>query len=532
MLSKLVLVFCQLILTISCTLISTPNGDILGYSSNKTDIYLGIRYGQIPARWTAAQLTQPWNGTYNATGLGAICHQYGPFQLPGPSNENEDCLFLNIWVPKPTTTTANVLLPVRVWLHGGGYTAGRSDDYDSENLAYLSQSIIVTLNYRLGIFGFFPLPTVVDRNLGWLDQQLALKWIQANIESFGGDKTNVLLFGESAGGGSSIAHLIIESSRPLYSSIILESAGPYRLPICVEKEKVNWQFLQQSFPECQSNLTCYQNLDASVFYPKFSMHWISLWPCVGEQSQLLEQPLTLLRKGQFNRQANILAGFNANEGQSPTFIFNGNNMTITSDRYFDLAEQYEVPSELTHRYDPTTTDKNYFNAVSWLLGDYYLNCPIIYVLNHTAAYSSASIYAYRFLHPTINWAFTPLNFNATHLSEIPFVFQNQFALTQLTPEEIKLSSTMIELFTQFHKSKQPWSTFQPNQTMILFDLEKISFQNGFDETLIERCSHVLKYIDPTDCHGFSTQTECLSIANCQWINEHCEPSSSFSFLSK
>ena len=109
--------------------------------------------------------------------------------MPQPLPESEDCLFLNIWVPK----TNNSLLPVRVWFHGGGYTAGYSNDYDGENLADLSQSIIVTINYRLGIFGFFPLPDLSTRNLGWIDQQLALQWIQENIPSFGGDNKNVML---------------------------------------------------------------------------------------------------------------------------------------------------------------------------------------------------------------------------------------------------------------------------------------------------------------------------------------------------
>ena len=194
---------------IQSVIISTPNGNILGVSSNNTDIYLGIRYGEIATRWLEAGLPGPWNDTLNATEFGSICYQYGPFKQPQPTmTESENCLYLNIWVPKSTNSS----LPVRVWLHGGGYAAGASNDYDGENLAYFSQSIIVTLNYRWGLFGFFPLPDIPIRNVGLLDQQLVLRWIQENIPSFGGDPTNVMLFGESAGGGSVLAHFIMEST--------------------------------------------------------------------------------------------------------------------------------------------------------------------------------------------------------------------------------------------------------------------------------------------------------------------------------
>ena len=500
--------------------ISTPNGDILGFSTDNTNIYLGIRYGEIATRWLEATLPRPWNDTLNATEYGPICHQYGPFKQLQPMTESEDCLFLNIWVPK----TSDSSIPVRVWLHGGGYTAGYSNDYDGENLAHLSQSIIVTINYRLGLFGFFPLPNLTIRNVGLLDQQLALRWVQENIVAFGGDKTNVMLFGESAGGGSVVAHFIMESSWSLYSSIILESAGPFHMADCQECEKTNLELLETAFPECQSNLTCFQQLNASRFYQELTMNWITLWPCIGQQSQLTEQTMTLIRKGSFNRRANILGGFNAKEGQSVTLIFNQFNQTISSTRYYDLAQQYQIPSELIIRYDPTTTDKDYFNAFAWLLSDYYCNCPTFYLFNHLASITSSSIYVYYFIHPTENWAFTPFNLNATHLTEIAYVFHNQFALTNLTSDEKDLSLKIIDYFTSFHLSEQPWTSYKNNQTIQILDIgnDTMKTQFGFDRQLIEKCSYVLKYLDSDDCHAYLTQQQCLNISHCQWFGDHCD----------
>jgi para-nitrobenzyl esterase len=513
----------SIIFSVQAVITQTRNGDILGVSSNLTDSYLGIRYGNIPARWLPAILTKSWNDTLNATAFGAICYQYGPFQQPKPMVESEDCLFLNIWVPK----TNNSSLPVRVWFHGGGYTAGFSDDYDGENLAHLSQSIIVTINYRLGLFGFFPLANLTPYNLGWIDQQLALQWVQENIPSFGGDPTNVMLFGQSAGGGSVIVHLIMESSWPLYSSAVLESAGPFRLANCKENEQINIQLLEKAFPECQSSLTCFQQLNASRFYQVLTMNWITLWPCIGEQSQLPEQPITLIRQGFYNKQAKILGGFNSNEGQSTTFIFNQNNVSMSSTRYRDLAEQYQVPLELINRYDPTTTDKNYFNAFTWLIGDYLCNCPTFYFFNHL---SSSSIYVYFFIHPSENWAFTPLNFNATHLTEIAYVFHSNFGFTQFTPAEANLSLKIIDYFTSFHRSEQPWPSYKINQSIIILDIgdDPMKIQFNFDRQLIERCSFVLKYLDADDCHAYLTEQECLNITHCQWIDNHCDEMSTSS----
>ncbi|CAF2868894.1 unnamed protein product [Rotaria sp. Silwood2] len=521
------LIFTACIFAIQCVVTQTPSGDILGSTSDGVDIYLGIRYGEFSERWTPAKLPSSWTGTQTATAFGPICHQFGPYNQPFMFTESEHCLFLNLWVP---ITRNSSLLPVRLWLHGGGYTAGSSNDYDPRNLARLSQSIIVTINYRLGIFGFFPLAAVETRNIGWLDQQLALQWVQENIASFDGDKTNVMLFGQSAGGGSTIAHLLIQSSWSLYSSAILQSSGPFRYDTCQVREQINLKLLETSFPECQSNINCFRQLNASLFYEKLTVNWVTLWPCIGERSQLNEQPLALIRKGDFNKKASIIGGMNTNEGQTSVLTFNQFNMAINSSQYYPWATQYRIPDNLAELYDPTTTDKDYFTALTWLFGDYYIHCPTFFLFDYLAAWSS-SIYAYFFVHATETWAFTTFHFNASHLTEIPYVFNNDFAATRFTPAEANLSLKLVRYFTAFHLKEQPWLSYKIGQTVLVFNISNnntMETQTGFGKRLIERCPIMLKYVDSDNCHAYLTEQECSNFEHCRWSGHQCDFSSTSS----
>ncbi|CAF3368874.1 unnamed protein product [Rotaria socialis] len=519
----LLLVF-TCIVAVRCVTTHTPSGDIEGFTLNGVDVYLGVRYGQFSERWTPAKLPLPWTGIQNATSFGPICHQFGPFTSPFKFEESEQCLSLNVWVPSERNAS---LLPVSLWLHGGGYTAGDSNDYDARNLSDVSQSIIVTINYRLGIFGFFPLPAVESRNFGWSDQQLALQWVQENIASFGGDKTNVMLFGQSAGGGSTMAHLLIESSWPLYSSAILQSGAPFIYDKCEEREEINLKLLETSFPECESNITCFRQLNASLFYETLTINWITLWPCVGQRSQLEDQPLTLIRKGIFNRNVPIIGGINSNEGQTSVLTFNQFNMNINSSQYRPFATEYRIPDNLTDLYDPTTTDKDYFTALTWLFGDYYIHCPTLFLFDYLSVWSS-SIYAYFFVHATENWAFTPFHFNASHLTEIPYVFDNDFALTKFTLAEFNLSMKIIRYFNAFHLKEQPWSSYTVNQTVIVFNIsndDSMQSQSTFGERLIKQCPIILKYVDSDNCHAYTTREECIRLQHCHWISDRCDFSS-------
>ncbi|MDP9338992.1 MAG: carboxylesterase family protein [Acidobacteriota bacterium] len=191
--------------------VRTVSGLVEGAASadGKVEIFKGIAYAAPPVgalRWKEPLPVAAWEGVKKATEFGPRCMQgriYGDmvFRDAGPS---EDCLYLNVWAPK---VKGDARLPVMVWIYGGGFQAGATSEprQDGEQLTHKGV-IVVSMNYRLGIFGFFSHPELTAEsahhasgNYGLLDQAAALKWVHENIAAFGGDPNNVTIFGESAG---------------------------------------------------------------------------------------------------------------------------------------------------------------------------------------------------------------------------------------------------------------------------------------------------------------------------------------------
>ena len=214
--------------------VTIPQGTLSGTTDSGISVFKDIPFAAPPVgdlRWRAPQPAPNWSGLRDASKFGPICMQ-GPRPAGRGAREDlkqsEDCLSLNIWTPN---TAPQKKLPVMVWIYGGGFREGGSavSLYDGTELAQHGV-IVVTINYRLGYFGFLDLPSLAAEhpdephgNYGLLDQIAALKWVQANIGAFGGDPSNVTIFGESAGGMSVNDLMVSPLARGLFGKAISES---------------------------------------------------------------------------------------------------------------------------------------------------------------------------------------------------------------------------------------------------------------------------------------------------------------------
>jgi para-nitrobenzyl esterase len=209
------------------------SGPLVGLAGEKANVFRNIPFAAAPVgelRWAPPQPVKPWTAPRPAAEAGPSCPQ--PMNADGTPNSggangptSEDCLQLNVFAP-PHAKGA----PVMVWIHGGGHRTGAGWIYGGENFAR-DGVVVVSINYRLGALGYFAHPALTKAarpgdpvgNYGLMDQIAALKWVQRNIAAFGGDPKNVTVFGESAGGMSTLAILATPSAKGLYQKAIVES---------------------------------------------------------------------------------------------------------------------------------------------------------------------------------------------------------------------------------------------------------------------------------------------------------------------
>lgn len=222
---------------------ATATGEVIGAADgHDTYVWKGIPYAAAPTgdlRWRAPQPAADWEGRREAVSFGPSCPQFfNPISgMPGKDGDvvgNEDCLSLNIWAPRDHASADSEPLPVMLWIHGGGNTVGTAGTYYADVLASTQDVVVVTINYRLGLLGWFSHPALRETarspeeasgNFGTLDTIAALQWVRDNIRAFGGDPNNVTIFGESAGGRDVYALLASPAARGLFHKAISQSGS-------------------------------------------------------------------------------------------------------------------------------------------------------------------------------------------------------------------------------------------------------------------------------------------------------------------
>jgi para-nitrobenzyl esterase len=225
-----------------------PAGPVVGFRGTYgSHVWLGIPYAKPPVgelRWRAPQPLPAWQSPREALAFGSSCPQFASAvggdtsKPPGTPVGSEDCLFLNVYAPAfegGRVPQGGDRLPVMFWVHGGGNTIGSAAFYDGGNLAASEKVVVVTLNYRLGPFGWFhhaalgegASPAEQSGDFALLDLVRGLEWVRANIAAFGGDPDDVTVFGESAGGQNTVQLLLTPLARGLFQRAIVQSGGTW-----------------------------------------------------------------------------------------------------------------------------------------------------------------------------------------------------------------------------------------------------------------------------------------------------------------
>lgn len=412
----------------------------------------------------------------------------------------EDCLRLNIYVPKNSSlfqknkhdTYKSASLPVMAFLPGGGFEMGGAECLAYEGTELTKRGIIlVTINYRVGSFGFLVHKDFkIQGNMGLKDQISALKWIQKNIANFDGDASKVTLGGESAGAQSIAVHLVSPKTKGLFRNAILESTTFSIWMRSIDSAHKLGQTLAD-FTNCK-NLQCLQDIpmdqmiiaqEKSIdkFSPEKLIHLSTLFlpftPTV-DNDLLTDQPLTLIQQGKYNQEIPILMGNNEEEGRM--FIFLGFKEEIGSWTYRAIIAALFKFQALTvlDKYPVSKSPSNDFRVLTSMVAtDYIFTAPI-----HNASLTISSprnpVYQYEFMHPLKSGWGNRYSFcegHSCHGAELAFVFAPAASKANFSPEEQALSNQIISYWTNFVKTGNPngsnlssWSPAHENSSCMIF----------------------------------------------------------------
>ncbi|SNS37274.1 para-nitrobenzyl esterase [Granulicella rosea] len=458
----------------------TPDGQVRAF--------LGIPYAQPPVdqlRWKAPQPVARWKGVRPATAFGPHCMQFGAypdmvFHDPGP---NEDCLTLNVWAP---TGAKPGSLPVMVWIHGGGFQTGGSSEQrqDGQVLAHRNV-VVVSMNYRLGVFGFFSSSELAEEsghnasgNYGLMDQTEALQWVQENIFAFGGDPANVTLFGESAGSMSVSAQVASPLTRGLIAKAIGESGSLFAgapdsqyIPQPREKlEARNARWAENTFGS--DHLTYLRSLSTGDLMNAFKSGRKA--PFMGPVVDGYFLPDTLEHLYADGKQAHIplLAGWNANESRTKT--------PLAETAQTDFGEQAQA---FLSAYGPSgQSDALGDSATSRIADDYASDRFIVYAtwkwIEAQTKTGGAPVYRYRFELGSPGDRNHPAEQGAFHSDDIEYVFGTLDSRpgVKLRPEDRTLSDQMGRYWTNFARTGDPngpglpkWPAYSASHNVMTLD---------------------------------------------------------------
>ena len=468
--------------------VATKAGAVGGSLDGNVREFFGVPFAAPPVgplRWQPPQPHAAWTNTLDATKPGNSCPQT---RFRGGISGSEDCLYLNIYAPQPNGHP----LPVMVWIHGGTFVAGSGAQYNGHALADKGHLIVVTINYRLGPFGFLAhhaldTDSAPSGNYGLLDQQAALRWIKDNIAAFGGDPSRVTIAGESAGAISIGDHLVSPAAAGLFDRAILES-GPFLHMITIgEAEKRGEQFASKLGCIGADVVACMRSKSTEDVLNAIPASAISLgppvWFPVMDGHLIPTQPVEAMADGKFNK-VPVINGSNHDEGT--LFVAFGKPITAeqytsgVESRFGDDAKRMLAAYPLSNYPSPTRASAAGF-------GDALFSCRILKAGELLSAH--VPVYQYEFNDanaPNVFLPNPPFPFGAYHGSEIQYVLGTMGTRGDApTPAQRALSNEMMTYWINFIGTGEPggsprWERFRPGDPRILsLGPGAIGYETGF-----------------------------------------------------
>ena len=488
--------------------VSTEQGKVRGKTINegKVKAFLGLPYAAPPVgdlRWEAPEPPAKWKGERDASKFGAHCAQNRVFEdmIFQDGEDSEDCLFLNVYAPADASDQSK--LPVMFWVHGGGFSGGASSEpRHNGDFLPLKGVVLVTINYRLGVFGFLATTDMAKEvngaagNYGLLDMVAALEWVKANIKEFGGNPDNVNIFGESAGSAAVSTLMASPLAKGLFHKGIGESGGAlgegvlsYQSLQAREKSDGDWV--------ASLGVTSLKQLRAmpaaAILDAAKGKGMVGFGPNI--DGKLLTGPVADTYAAGRQAHVSLLAGWNRDEGSF--FVMGG----MTAEKYKGMVASVfkERAAEFLKLY-PGDTDEQALRSAIDYGSDSFIAFGTWKWLEAHRKTGESPVYRYHFELAAPPSKFHPDTF-AFHSDDIEYVFGTLDTRPGAVwrPEDRKLSDQMMSYWTNFARTGDPngtglpeWPKYGEGDSLIHLD----STTTSGPDTLRPRYEFLLKGLPP------------------------------------
>ena len=499
----------------SVAVAQTANGKVAGYIQDGVTIFKGIPYAKAN-RFEAPVQADSWEGIRS-------CRQYGPVSPQGARSgwandeiafafnwndgvQGEDCLRLNVWTPALDSRKR----PVMVWLHGGGYSAGSGQElpsYDGTSLAFAEDVVVVSINHRLNVLGFLDLSAYGETyaksaNAGLLDIVASLKWVRDNIASFGGDPSNVTIFGQSGGGGKVTTLLATPCAKGLFHKAIVQSGSMLRTMESKYSRKIGIATVRNLGLDASSidkiSEVPYGELlaagEKAIAQVKAEADrdgvasFIFGWAPTVDGAVLPSQPFDPQAPA-ISAEIPMIIGTTRHEFSMTTYVPALRNagreevIGILKGRYGEGTERF---LELFAKAYPGSKPADMLDA------DFVFRPGAIEQALRKSLQGAAPVYMYMF-----NWESPVLDgiLRSTHCMEIPFVFNNADRHASMTgggAQAMELASKMSHCWAEFARCGKPsaeglpeWEPFEAEKRAVMFFDNTCKMSYSHDKELMD-----------------------------------------------